>query len=182
MTADRADVSADQVSTAHIDVLINAALAQRRETGMRRLRWNHSGKRHTINEANAARAGTMLTRMNRAAAGFRYRHEHGIEDDGPDYPEPYQFHGNRGWVVAVYNPVVVLKAIACYEQLCAEYPGWHGSEAQSFCDELRLHVIEWLPGYQAAPWGITDLRQAWETSGDPLAYASQAQRDEAAQR
>jgi hypothetical protein len=171
-----------EVSTAHIDVLINAALTQRAETGMRPLQWNHSGTRHTINEANAARVGTMLTRMSHAAADYRYRHEHGIDDGGPRYPEPYQFHGNRGWVVAVYNPVVVLKAIACYEHQCAEHPSWHGSEAQSFCDELRLHVIEWLPGYQTAPWQITDLRQAWETSGDPLAYASQAQRMETGQR
>lgn len=156
-------MSAFEVSTAHIDALVNAAMDRRRETHMSRLTWPQAGERRQIDETNASEVGAMLVRMNFAAVDYRYRRE-GDENPG-DYPESYRFTGARGWVVAVYNPVVILKAIECYEYQSCEHPSWEGSEAQAFCRALRLHVTHWLPGYSEAPWEITEARQAWELSG-----------------
>jgi hypothetical protein len=51
---------------------------------------------------------------------------------------------------------VVLKAIDCYRYQSCEHPGWASSEAQQFCLALQALAINHLPGYDQAPWDITD--------------------------
>jgi hypothetical protein len=147
------------VSTAHIDALINAAMSRRRSQGWERLKWYHNEERRTIDETNASDVGADLVRMNYAAVSYRYRRA-GDWDGQPSYPETYRYTG--GDHGHVYNPVVILKAIYCFEYQCSDHPNWAGSSQQAFCAALRMHVIEWLPGYDAAPGEITDARQAWE--------------------
>lgn len=50
------------------------------------------------------------------------------------------------------DPVIVLKAIACYEYQSCEHSEWKTSEAFTFCRSLE--AIRALPGYEEAPWGI----------------------------
>jgi hypothetical protein len=157
-------MSAWEVTTAHIDTLINAAMDRRRESHMCRLSWYHNGQRRQIDETNASDVGAMLVRMNYASVDYLYRKD-GAEGSPDGYPEPYRFSGSRGHLIAVYSPVVILKAIHCFEYQSCEHPTWEGSEAQAYCQALRMQVIEWLPGYQAAPWGLTDVMQAVELSG-----------------
>jgi hypothetical protein len=51
-------------------------------------------------------------------------------------------------------PVVVLKAVACYEYQTCERPDWPGSEAFRVAKQIESAAISRLPGYSEAPWGI----------------------------
>jgi hypothetical protein len=70
------------------------------------------------------------------------------------YRHPYSFHRLSG----IPDPVVILKAIACFEYQCCEHPDWAASQARQFCQELRDRCIDRLPGYQQAPWALSDRR------------------------
>lgn len=65
--------------------------------------------------------------------------------------KPYK-HPNV--VLEKLTAVVALKAIACYEYQSCEHDEWNTSEVKEFCDRLRHKLINALPGYDAAPWGI----------------------------
>lgn len=57
-------------------------------------------------------------------------------------------------------PVVVLKALDCYEYQACEDDGWQASEAKRLCDALRAKMIRRLPGYENAPWEWTERKAA----------------------
>lgn len=92
----------------------------------------------------AGRVGAMLAAENRRSVDHRY--------DETEAEIPYTFTLLSGPV----DPVVVLKALACYEYQSRHHPGWPKSEAYQFCQSLRHHAIAHLPGYEGAPWVIED--------------------------
>lgn len=66
---------------------------------------------------------------------------------------------------AVYNaarielmqPLVMLKAVQCFEYQACEYEGWSASDAKLACSWLKAEAIRKLPGYdEAAGWSIED--------------------------
>jgi hypothetical protein len=92
----------------------------------------------------ADRIGQILMRENRLSVNHRYN-ENEVEDI-------YSFTPIKGTVRV--NPVMILKAIDCYEYQSCEHPGWEGSEAHAFCEALRRRMIRRLPGYDEAPWEV----------------------------
>jgi len=100
---------------------------------------------YELTEDTADEVGRMLWLQNHVSVSYRY--------DKPmevTIGEPYRFERQPE-----IDPVVVLKAIDCYEYQSCEDPGWETSQAKAFCNELRGVAICNLPGYDAAPWEIT---------------------------
>lgn len=97
-----------------------------------------------LTDETAGYVGAMLLAENRASVDHRYN-ESEIE-------EPYLFRALKGSV----DPIVVLKAISCYEYQSCEHPEWEQSEARRFCLALTDKMVGMLPGYEAAPWEISD--------------------------
>jgi hypothetical protein len=89
----------------------------------------------------------MLLAANQNSVSFHNRERGGTEP-------AYRFRLLAG----VPDPVVILKAIACLEYQSCEHPDWATSQARRFCLELRDHCVERLPGYQQAPWALSDRR------------------------
>jgi hypothetical protein len=50
--------------------------------------------------------------------------------------------------------VFMLKQVACYEYQACEHNGWAKSNAKRYCEMLRQYLIQALPGYDEAPWGV----------------------------
>lgn len=140
-------MSAFEVSTDHIDVLLTAGLYLPWRCGGD-VRWMAANPcaetlvERQLNEGNAGSVGAMLLAENRVSVNSRY-----CEDE---WEQPYIYVPIPGKPLLV----IVLKAIACYEYQSCEHPGWEASEARAFCDALRRHVIASLPGYDEAPWAI----------------------------
>jgi len=163
-TAGWCSMSAFVVDTVHIDALLTAGLRLPHEW-QRPLAWfwpaldagTDAGswtsdelleqarqRRHQLTETTAGRVGAMLLAENRRSVDHRY--------DEQDWEQPYLFTAVPG----TPDPVVVLKAIDCYRYQSCEHPGWASSEAQQFCLALQALAISHLPGYDRAPWDITD--------------------------
>lgn len=53
------------------------------------------------------------------------------------------------------DPVTLIKQVHCYAYQSCEAPGWDSSWAKKFCAELESILIRNLPGYEAAPWGVS---------------------------
>jgi hypothetical protein len=141
-------VSAFVVSTVHIDAMLTAGLRLEQPYGRDPLVWfwpaidaasdrgswtseelQHQARqrRRELTHASAGRVGAMLLAENRRSVDHRY--------DEQEWEEPYLFHALPG----VPDPVIVLKAIACYRYQSCEHPDWPASEA-------------------AAPWEIDDAQ------------------------
>lgn len=124
-------MSAFLVSRNHINLLINA---------------DRESSRSPVDEEECNRRGAVLWDENWRSLEARY------EDPSADWArETYAY--SRIWP-RHWNPVEVLKAIACYEYQSCEHDAWEGSEARRFCAVLRDRMISELPGYEAAPWGV----------------------------
>lgn len=162
-------MSAFEVSDTHIDALVSAALSGGPADT---LSWYHGENsavsddgtlngsyedyhaeltrmRREVTRENAETWGATLLAENRASVNYRY------EED--EIEAPYIFTEYTGRI----NPVAILSALACYEYQACEHPGWAASEAHSFCDALRHHMIRKLDGYSSAPWEIKDPDQAF---------------------
>lgn len=101
--------------------------------------------RRELNHATADRVGQMLLRENRLSVDHRYNESE---------LEPI-YHFEHWTSVTRVDPVVILKALSCYEYQSCEHPGWETSEAKTFCDRLQSEMIRLLPGYEdAAGWSI----------------------------
>ena len=159
-------MSAFEVSDTHIDALVSAAL---QGAAYGPLSWHHGDipgtapgemlpghedylaacqrTRREVNHENAGTWGATLLAENRRSVNHRY-----AEDE---IEAPYVFTR----IVGV-NPVAILKALSCYEYQSCEHPGWATSEAHSFCEALRVHMIGQLPGYADAAWEITTPSEA----------------------
>lgn len=103
--------------------------------------------RRELTRETAGRVGAMLAAENRRSVDFRY--------DEEEIEEPYVYRELEGPPC----PVIVLKAISCYEYQSCETPDWPKSEAHAFCRALEQRAISNLPGYRDADaWEITDPR------------------------
>ena len=130
-------MSAWTVTKAHIDYLIMAAKKFGIPIGVY---WGQDGKR--LPGSDPSEVGRMLWEENYKSVNFRY---------GDNTATPaYDFSAIGRQV----EPVVVLKAISCYEYQSCEHGEWEASEAKQFCDSLAKATIATLPGFADAPWGI----------------------------
>jgi len=96
-----------------------------------------------LNRETADAVGHMLLAENFRSVNHRYAEAN----------EPEGFFAYRRSLQGC-NPVVILKAIDCYEYQTCEHPEWEQSEAHAFCQALRKRMISMLPGYEDAPWGL----------------------------
>ena len=161
-------MSAFEVSAAHIDALVSAALPGWDADGMRSAdgdpmiwhygeipwdgdyeKWQAAVKvaRREVTLDNAEQWGAVLLAENRRSVNYRY------EED--EIEAPYAFTRNPGPL----DPVKMLKVLACYEYQSCEHPEWKSSEAYRFCKVLEGRLIARLPGYHDAPWDIGDPSQ-----------------------
>lgn len=157
-------MSAFMVDKAHIDTLITAALDAR--CG-RDFTWyvgeGWSATARQLDFTNADEIGGMLWAENLASIHGRYPDTleggpvPGPVDFEPEHTLTYTWQ--RVGTPGALPPVVVLKAIQCYEYQSCEHDGWRASAARAFCEALRLAMISRLPGYDAAPWAIYSPEQ-----------------------
>lgn len=138
-------MSAFTVSKTHIDVLIQAGL----DADYGPMRWfpddTDWSKAPSLDHLNADEVGTMLWDENFASVNHRYNET--------EKHAGYSYQRLPG----TPDPLVVLKAIACYEYQSCEHPAWHASSAKAFCNALTKAMIAKLPGYREADgWGIGD--------------------------
>jgi len=90
--------------------------------------------------------GRMLWFENYRGVNARYS-----ENDAPPvYEHRFTINDPR----TMPTPVEGIKVARCYAyQSCDSGDVWDNSEAKAFVDALVLHLIDKLPGYNAAPWG-----------------------------
>jgi hypothetical protein len=143
-------MSAFVVSDTHIDALVSAGLAFARPSEP--MTWYHAGpdgldRAYRLRPDNPTEVGAMLLAANQSSVNLLYG------ERGSTKPA-YSFRRLSG----IPDPVVILKAIACFEYQCCEHPDWAASQARQFCQELRDRCIDRLPGYQQAPWALSDRR------------------------
>lgn len=150
-------MSAFMVGKEHIDAMITAGLAFSDYS----IRWDHPGyAENELTYETADGVGLMLWATNLESINARYPD---TLDDFDNIPGPvgltpeviagYRWERING--VRFLDPVVILKAIDCYEYQSCEHDGWETSEAKAFCAALRADMIERLPGYNTAPWEFT---------------------------
>lgn len=162
-------MSAFEVSTNHIRVIINAGLtkgygnhlewmvrlstedeidtvlARGHAWGAGMIRGAQSIFR-VLNAGSAEAVGAMLVAQNQRSVSFRYGDDDGADND----MEPVYQHGPT----RSYSPVGLLKIIKCYEYQSCETPDWDTSEAHNFCAALKDQLVHLLPAWDDAPWAI----------------------------
>lgn len=160
-------MSAWVVSQAHINAMVSAGLRRGTVQGCK-LSWYHDGERHELTRVNADQVGSMLLGENIRSVGFRYSDSpvddlpgryvtaelpgFDVEIRAPEYLAPFTYkHTLKD---DHRKPVEILKAIDCFEYQACETDDWRDSEAYAFCQALRSRMIDALPGYDDAPWGI----------------------------
>lgn len=166
-------MSAFVVGTDHIDAMLTAGLTLARPYGP--MRWYlpeppgpacyQEGEpwgpaagawareyRRELTKETANEVGAMLLLENLHSVNHRYTEA--------EAPPAYRFRPLPGHP----DPVVVLKAIDCYEYQSCEHPGWKTSEAYAFCDALRRTCIASLAGYDTAPGWEVRSRDVFVTS------------------
>lgn len=149
-------MSAWMVSKKHIDTLVQLALYGPAELPANQTWYvpRLAGGRSVTADA----LGELLTKENLASIHSRYPDTLTNPDNTPGPHEHY-------WLVPYVFPdalhigkhltaVAGIKAIVCYEYQSCEHSEWEESEARKFCSALKDSLINYLPGYGAAPWGI----------------------------
>jgi hypothetical protein len=163
-------MSAFIVSKKHIDALVGAAIAYKGR-GIQAFRWIAPNPFQSGNSSydvdcaldlvNADQVGRMLWKENIRSVCHRYPEKDRAElseafsgyREAAEYAdaETYRFRRLLDTLPAL---PALLKAIDCYEYQSCEHPEWEVSSARAFCQALRKTLIQQLPGYDAAPWGI----------------------------
>ena len=143
-------MSAFVVSDTHIDALVSVGLAFARPSEP--MVWHHAGpdgleRAFELRPDNPTEVGAMLLTANQSSVNLLYGERGGTKP-------AYSFRRLSG----IPDPVVILKAIACFEYQCCEHPGWAASQARQFCQELQDRCMGRLPGYEQAPWALSDRR------------------------
>lgn len=131
-------MSAFLVDPRHIDYMINGAL----KLGIGGFALKLGAVK--LDYMTASKIGTDLWAENFRSVNYRY--------GGNDASLEYQHSAFAKRLP--FDPVVLLKAVDCYEYQTCEHPGWEKSDARRFCAGLRSLAIASLPGYKDAPWGI----------------------------
>ncbi len=148
-------MSAWIVSSGHIDVLVNA-LAQ------------YGVIAPDLGARGFRALGQKLWQENHTSVNYRY----GEENQSPDYV--------LRTTEASLDPIVVLKALSCFNYQTCEHPRWPDSEAHKLTAALHTAILErhpdlaalvtgpygetyryrTLPDWERAPWGIAVLDEA----------------------
>jgi hypothetical protein len=150
-------MSAFVVGAEHIDALLTGALVLSRPYGP--FRWyvkknDELKSRQLLPGNNEDAVGAMLIAENRRSVSHRYPGER--ELPGPIDTSELDNYSFRH-LVGYPDPLIVLKAIACFEYQACETEDWEESEAAAFCRALRHVCINRLPGYDDAPgWEVCD--------------------------
>lgn len=143
-------MSAFVVSRAHIDALVTAAVFGVVEC--RLIDGFHSPyfQGQPLGVAKVHALGECLWHENHVSVWHRYPGDKNRRECVYVYPTK-----NGVYLAPELRPVVeVLKLIKCYDYQSSEHDGWVLSEARAFCLDLTSRLIEYLPGYEAAPWGL----------------------------
>lgn len=177
-------MSAFVVTTAHIDLLVKAALQTSIGPYGYRFIWfakDPDGLDDDPNDAQASDGfaegapwGSLawydenrreLTTANAEEVGAMLLAEnmrsvnHRYADD--EIEPVYQF---RSTPDPRFDPVKVLKAIDGYAYQSCEHQGWQRSEAKRFIEALQARMISRLDGYDdASTWGVEKLSDAYPT-------------------
>lgn len=141
-------MSAFIVDRYHIDQLVSTAINGPTEAPMafrrNRFYFFQGEDTHHVNDDTADTIGAMLWAENHRSVNHRY--------DETDEPESYTYTAPRQRLAIA----AALKAIDCYEYQSCEHPEWEASAARTFCAMLRKRLVSCLPGYEDAPWGLTE--------------------------
>lgn len=143
----------------HITYLVSAAMS-RSITRNYGFSYYHNDHRHALppgDYAAAADLANMLWLENIKSVSHRYPGESSATLPGPIEAESViESRDFSHWHWDRFDPVQVLKSIACYGYQSCEHPGWEESAAHAFCEALKSHCINSLPGYDAAVWGAPE--------------------------
>jgi hypothetical protein len=135
-------MSAFILDNKHINTLVNYAAANRYNHG--EIRVHHGGQWHTL---TPEQAGQVLAEQNIRSYNYRYEDENA------------QTAYFWAWT-SEHNPVVILKACACYDYQACETPDYYDSLAHAIVDSIRHTAIADLP-----EWGNVT---GWPIYDDPL--------------
>ncbi|MGW4527793.1 hypothetical protein [Amycolatopsis sp. NPDC004378] len=145
-------MSAWIVASGHIDVLVHA-LAQ------------YEVVAPDLGAEGFRELGQKLWQENHTSVNYRY-------DENTPTPR-YQLRTTE----ATLDPVVVLKALRCFDYQSCEHPGWTDSDANKLMEALHAAILDrhpdlgervngpfgqthrytTLPAWDSAPWGIDVL-------------------------
>lgn len=150
-------MSAWIVDKLHIDYLVQAAMQR---PHLHPMRFGDT----QVTYATADEVGRELWAENAMSVSYRYRNSRPMNAGTfSNLPGPCDFdheslanYSLPSFPRVRFDPVVALKAIDCYQYQSCEHPGWEGSAAHRFTQELRQFMVTLLPGYDEAPWGIDE--------------------------
>jgi hypothetical protein len=133
------------VGPEHISLLLWAGHERFHRPG-HNLSWSFDNpiRVHQLIDDNLTAVGQMLVDANNASVNAGY------DEDLQAYEDRYSRPRLSAWSL-----VEVAKALQCYEYQTSELPDWPASEAYAFCRSLQHQLVQALPGYDHAPWGIT---------------------------
>lgn len=129
-------MSAFLVSARHIAALVDASI---------NIRAKYHGLTDSAEDTKRDRMLKTLATENARSVNSRYPDAQAAVSEFP----AFDLHA-----LTRFGIVALLKAIDCYEYQSNEHAGWYDSEAKRFCVELQHSLIQELPGYDDAPWGI----------------------------
>lgn len=140
-------MSAYLVGPEHISLLLWAGREQFRRHG-HNLTWDFDNptRVHQLTDDNMTEVGQMLVAANNASVNAGYG------EDLQAYEYRYARPRLSGWSL-----VEVAKALQCYEYQTCALRDWAASEAYAFCRSLQNLLVQAIPGYDNAPWGITAI-------------------------
>ena len=148
-------MSAFVVDRAHIEFLVSAAMSRRLSPArLGPMGWQGATGRKSLacnDYEHAAAVAQMLWDEN--VRSVRYRYPDCTDDLHGPIDCDFQY-GEHRHASLTPDPVAVLKAIAGYAYQTCEHPEWETSEAFSFCESLKAHAINVLPGYAEAAWAV----------------------------
>ena len=145
-------MSAFLVDSTHIDALV--ALAINRPAGyavqpgdQHALRFDIHDHRgcSTLQHDQADDLGQTLLDTNVKSINDRY------PDLNPEGNQSYHYTCPPRQLTALEG----LSALACYEYQASDSDTWVDSTSRQFCEELRRHLVRFIPGYGDGPWSIT---------------------------
>lgn len=137
-------MSAYIVENEHINAIVTYALDKQLSF------WNPRAKtRTTVTRHNAEEIGRILMDENVRSVGYRYDGE--IDDDEKNAGASYSFKRFPTMLTAVE----IIKACHCLSYQSCETDDWESTLARRILDAVEGHATHELPGYDAAPWGIS---------------------------
>ena len=102
---------------------------------------------HVQNKSALDNRGQILKAQNYASVNARYK-----ENNTPD---AYSFKfAPKATFNRLASIVAALKCLACYQYQSCETEDWKNTEACKIVENITYALIEELPGYADADWGL----------------------------